>query len=259
MSDRRLFALSDPHLSFARPKPMDVFGPHWERHAEHIAENWRRTIGPDDIVLVPGDISWAMRLDDAYPDLKWLSELPGKKILVKGNHDYWWQSLNKVKALRLRGLHFVQNNHVVIDDIAVGGTRLWDFPFVKWMFCQRRDVEPAPSLDDIAVGKKEREGDPEKIRARELQRLELSLAGLPKDAGLRIALTHYPPLGENGEPTPITDLICGHDIDYCVFGHVHGADPVPCPGADATIGKTRFLLASTDFLIHTPKYIADLP
>ena len=93
----KLFALADPHLGQAVNKPMDVFGPRWERHAERLAEYWTETVGPDDCVLLPGDISWAMRLEDALPDLRFLAELPGsRKILLKGNHDYWWTSRAKV-------------------------------------------------------------------------------------------------------------------------------------------------------------------
>ncbi|MCL1999790.1 MAG: metallophosphoesterase, partial [Planctomycetes bacterium] len=128
----RLFVLSDPHLSLSAAKPMDVFGLGWDRHTERLADNWRRLVRSADIVIVPGDISWAMRLAEARDDLEWLAALPGRKVLLKGNHDYWWQSLSKLAALKLPGLFFIQNNHVMLDGVAVGGTRLWDFPYVKW-------------------------------------------------------------------------------------------------------------------------------
>ena len=236
---------------------MHVFGPAWDRHAERIGENWRRTVGRDDIVLVPGDISWGMRLDEALPDLEWLAALPGRKVLLRGNHDYWWQGLKKLQSLGLPDIYFIQNNYVVLDGVAIGGSRLWDFPDIKWRFVanadnenvdpEKRRAEPAP-----------REEDPEKIRTRELGRLAASLATLPADAALKVALTHYPPLGENGDPTELTDLITQYDIDLCVFGHVHSHPGHPRPAEDIVLGRTRYVLASSDFLGHTPKCLADL-
>lgn len=261
MPIRRLFALSDPHLSFGNPKPMDIFGPHWRDHAERLAVNWKRAVGPGDVVLVPGDISWGMRLSEAVPDLEWLAALPGEKVMVKGNHDYWWSSPAKLRALGLPGMHFIQNNHVVLGGLAVGGSRLWDFPGIFWPFAGDFDAADA-SLVVLPGGKavkRETGVDAEKIRAREIDRLSASLRGLPRGAEITVALTHFPPLGEDGEPTPLTDLIGGFGVDFCVFGHVHGPrDPAQRrPGEDIVIGKTRYVLASGDFLGHAPKLLAD--
>ncbi len=252
VSDRRIFALSDPHLSTAGAKPMHVFGPAWDNHAERLRAAWSKAVRADDIVLVPGDISWAMRLPDAVPDLEWLAALPGEKVLLRGNHDYWWQSLKKMQALAIPTLHFIQNNHLVLGDVAIGGSRMWDFPGISWRYVSNRDNEDvAPEKRDRV--KAAREDDPEKIRAREIERLRLSLSGLPRDAGLfRVAMLHYPPLGENGAPTPITNLIDEFDIDLCVFGHVHALLPGTPPGADIVIGKTRYVLAASDYLGHAP-------
>ena len=249
---RRLFALSDPHLSLVADKPMQVFGPSWDSHVERLAGNWRNLVGADDIVLMPGDISWGMRLADALPDLEWLSALPGRKALIRGNHDYWWQSLAKLNALKLPGLHFIQNNHVLIDGIvAIGGTRLWDFPFARW----RIDADPeTPRSMPGEAGK--RDEDPEKIRAREMGRLSVSLGGMPAEAAVKVALLHYPPLGEDGKPTPITDRLGSFGIDYCVFGHIHAVTG-PRPGADVTLGKTRYILAASDYLAHAPLCICE--
>ena len=133
------------------------------------------------------------------------------------------------------------------------GTRLWDFPFVKWP-----DVRDDGGQGRTGIRKPERENDPEKIRARELLRLEACLSSFPADAGIRVLLTHYPPLGEDGLPTPITDRIGGQGVDYCLFGHIHGANGIvrPHAGADCLIGKTRYLLASSDYLEHAPLFIA---
>ncbi len=252
----RLFALSDPHLSLSGAKPMDVFGPRWDNHARRLAANWRRLVEPRDIVLVPGDISWGMRLAEARPDLEWLAALPGRKILLRGNHDYWWQSIGKLAALNLPDTYFVQNNHVVVDGVAVGGTRLWDFPFVKWGIDREEGAEAEAEEPREAA---KREEDPEKIRARELGRLSASLAGLPAGAALRVAMTHYPPLGEDGLPTPLTDLIGSFGVQYCVFGHIHSGGGKARPGEDAVIGGTRYILASSDHLDHEPRLVAEVP
>ncbi|MCD8349238.1 MAG: metallophosphoesterase [Planctomycetaceae bacterium] len=251
-SDRRIFALSDPHLSISGKKPMHVFGPAWDNHAERLKTAWTETVRDGDIVLVPGDISWAMRLADAVTDLEWLAALPGDKVLLRGNHDYWWQSLKKMEALAIPTLHFIQNNHIVLGDVAIGGSRMWDFPGIFWRFVSNRDnPDVAPEKRDLV--KAAREEDPDKIRARELERLRLSLSGLPKDAGyFRIAMLHYPPISEDGQPTVITSLIDEFDIDLCVFGHVHALLPGNPPGADIVIGKTRYVLAASDYLGHAP-------
>lgn len=255
---RRLFALSDPHLSSAHPKPMDVFGPHWENHAEKLADNWRATVTDNDVVLVPGDISWAMKLDQAIPDLELLANLPGEKILIKGNHDYWWSSLGKVKKLALPKMHFIQNNHVELDVLVAGGSRMWDFPDVFWPFAGSATqlADAVAGTESVVKNKGHHDLDPDKIRSRELDRLEQSLTGLPADARLRVAMVHFPPVNADGTPGQVAKLIGKHNIDICVFGHVHGPyQGGPRPGEDITIGKTRYVLASSDFLTHCPKYL----
>lgn len=255
MSDRRLFALSDPHLSFHADKPMDVFGPHWDDHPNRIAANWREVVGPDDIVLVPGDISWAMRLPGAVPDLEWLASLPGRKVLIRGNHDYWWPSLGKLNKLGLPNMHFIHNSHVVLDGVAIGGSRMWDFPGIRWGFVPAADDASPAGARPAASRQSE---DPEKIRARELERLAASLGGLPADATLRVAMTHYPPVGEDGLPTMLTERIASFDIDLCVFGHIHAPSDRKRPGEDVVIDKTRYVLASSDHLNHTPLYLRSI-
>ncbi|CAN0433557.1 unnamed protein product, partial [Phaeothamnion confervicola] len=115
------YAISDFHLSFRAEKPMDRFGSHWSNHWERIEEAWRAVITEDDLVLLPGDHSWAMKLDEADLDLGFIQSLPGHKVLCRGNHDYWWQSIGKVKAA-FPGLHFLQNDAITIGDVALGGT-----------------------------------------------------------------------------------------------------------------------------------------
>lgn len=255
MSDRRLFALSDPHLSLAAAKPMEVFGRRWDNYVEKIRENWLASVEERDVVLLPGDISWGMRLEEALPDLRWLAELPGSKVLLRGNHDYWWQSLKKMRALELPGLFFIQNDCVVIDGLAIGGSRMWDFPGIYWRFVRSPDAAAEKKKDDAGDAHNKRGEDDEKIREREIARLALSLGKLPKDAKVRVAMTHYPPLADSGEATPVTRLINSFNIDICVFGHVHALPEGEIPGADITIGGTRFVLAASDYLDHKPKLL----
>lgn len=255
MSDRRLFALSDPHLSLAGAKPMAVFGSRWDNHVELLRNNWSATVDADDIVLVPGDISWGMRLDEAMPDLRWLAELPGRKVLLRGNHDYWWQGIKKLRSLDLPGMYFIQNDSLSLDGVSIGGARLWDFPGIRWGYVSNADnSEVDPEKRTGAA--KHRDEDPEKIRAREMERLRLSLASLDANAKLRVAMTHFPPLGEDGEPGDLTDIIGEYPVDICVFGHVHALIEREHPGADIVIGGTRYVLAASDYLEHRPKLLA---
>jgi predicted phosphohydrolase len=255
-SDRRLFALSDPHLSLGGSKPMHVFGPRWDDHVAKLEGNWRAAVREGDIVLMPGDISWAMRLEEAMPDLEWLSALPGEKVLLKGNHDYWWPSIGKLRKLGLPKMHYIQNDALRIGDVAVAGTRLWDFPGIRWGYISNRDNEEV-SEEKRSAPRKDRDEDVEKIRARELERLRLSLSKLDKQAKIKICLTHFPPISETGDPTEITGIIAEYAPDISVFGHVHALLDRPHPGADLMIDNTRYVLAASDFLEHAPKLIAE--
>ncbi|MCC8166177.1 MAG: metallophosphoesterase [Planctomycetes bacterium] len=249
-----LFALSDPHLSLTGAKPMDVFGPRWDNHVAVLRDNWQRLVAADDIVLMPGDISWATRLDEARVDLEWLDALPGTKVLLRGNHDYWWESLGKMQKLGLEHTRFVQNNSVVVGPVTVGGSRLWDFPGIWWQYTSNRDNADVAEEKRNAV-RVDRNEDDEKIRAREIHRLRLSLASLPTDAAIRVAMTHYPPLGGNGDPTFLTDIIGEYNIDICVFGHAHSLTDDEYPGADTVVGTTRYVMAASDYLRHEPKLL----
>lgn len=198
----KLFALADPHLGHAVDKAMDIFGPRWERHAERMAENWRRTVGADDWVLVPGDISWALKLEEARPDLEFLAALPGRKVLLKGNHDYWWTSRAKVEAVLPPSMRLLQNDSV---DLGAGtglvGARGWVPP-------------EAPR-----AGEHDR-----KIYDRELERLALSI----KHAGDRyerlVAMLHYPPVYDGLGDTGFVPLMKDAGVVACAYGHLHGPD-----------------------------------
>ncbi|MDO4800471.1 MAG: metallophosphoesterase [Bacillota bacterium] len=194
----RLFIISDLHVSFAQAKPMEVFGEHWENHAAKIRESWLNQVGPDDVVLLGGDTSWSMRLEDALVDFEWISALPGTKVLIKGNHDYWWSHRKKLAA-RFPDLFFLQNDFFTFGSIAVCGTRGWNLP----------DSE---------------EPEDEKIYRRELLRMEQSLEAATR-AGYReiIVLVHYPPTPD-GRDTEMTLLFERYGVRRVFYGHIHDTD-----------------------------------
>ena len=197
----RVFAIGDLHLSLSVPnKAMDVFGAHWKDHAERIKEAWQDTVEEDDLVLIPGDISWAMYLSDAIADLSFIGSLKGSKLLLRGNHDYWWQSVTKVRAALPARMYALQNDVFRFEDIAVCGTRGWTIP------------ESAHF----------RESADRKLFERELIRLDLSLKALPE--GIRaIGMLHFPPFSEAGEPGEFAKRFAAAGVTDVVYGHLHGA------------------------------------
>ncbi len=198
----RVFALADLHLGDAVNKPMDIFGPLWERHAERIDRNWRARVAPDDWVLVPGDISWAMKLEEALPDLRFIDALPGRKILLKGNHDYWWVSRGKVEAVLPPSLRLLQNDALDLGEgIGVAGTRGWSPP-----------EAPRSTPED------------RKIYDRELLRLELSLKAAAGRFDRLVAMLHYPPVYRGLGDTGFVPLLRAAGVRVCVYGHLHGGD-----------------------------------
>lgn len=232
-----VFAIADPHLSKAHPKPMDIFGPLWERHDERFFANWRTRVGPEDTVLVAGDISWALELSDALVDLQAIDELPGRKILIQGNHDYWWQSLAKIRALPLRTISFLQNDSMQAEGVSICGTRGWLCPG-DWHWAE----------------------DPEhnaKIYDREAGRLGLSLQHARKHApGLPIlAMLHYPPLALPQVSTRFTaTLEAAGDVVTCVYGHLHGASAHQ-RAFTGEQGGVHYRLVAGDALDFTPVQI----
>ena len=215
----RVFAIADPHLSSRDPKPMDVFGASWQRHPEAFFEGWRRVVGEDDLVLVPGDISWAMRLEAALPDLEAIAALPGRTVLLRGNHDYWWPSLRKLRAALPAGMHAIQHDAVRIGDVIVAGTRGWSAP-------------GAPGSD----------ANDERIYQRELQRLRLSLAAAAAlGQGRLVVMLHFPPTNPRGDRSEMLDLIAAAAPHALVFGHVHSDAPVHVPTLPGTV--VRFVAA----------------
>lgn len=234
----RVFAIADLHLSFTAPKPMTVFGPNWAGHPEAIFERWREVVEPADTVLLPGDLSWAMRLQDALQDLGRVAELPGTKVLLRGNHDYWWPAIGKLRAALPPGMLAVQNDAVRLGDLIVSGTRGW--------------TTPGPdSFTD----------EDRRIYERELERLRLSLEAARRlgagQAGVKhVLMLHYPPTGPNFAPTGFTELLAQHRPDHVVYGHLHG---VPLPRTLQHWHDIPTDLVAADGLHFRPKLIVELP
>lgn len=215
-----IWAIGDLHLSFGvKNKSMDYFGPEWADHADKIAMHWRSVVRPEDLVLIPGDISWALKLEEAVADLEWIDALPGTKLLIKGNHDYWWGSLNKLSSVLPPSLHLIQNNAFHWKGASIGGARLWDTP--EYSFGQFIEYKENPRAKKQDPEKNLQEDLSETIFERELGRLKMSLAALHKDAKVRIAMTHYPPISHDLKPSKASKILEDHHVDICVFGHLH--------------------------------------
>lgn len=196
----KIFAIADLHLSNDESKPMDIFGAQWENHFARIREDWLSKVSEEDIVLLPGDLSWEMKLEAAVSDIRRVAALPGRKVLIRGNHDYWWSSIGRVRENLPAGMYAIQNDAVTIDGYTFCGTRGW--------------VLPGEDSDE----------DDERIRVRELGRLRLSVESALRIAGDGpiICLLHYPPLLEAMRDTDVTALIEQTPIREVVYGHLHG-------------------------------------
>ncbi len=234
----RLFAIADLHLSLSTDKPMDIFGARWENHHEKLAKNWCGLVKKEDVVLIPGDVSWAMNLREAEADLRFLHELPGEKILLRGNHDFWWQGIGKLerfcKEKGFTSLRFLQNNAFLLkEQLVIAGSRLWLFP------------------DDSRFTKAD-----EKILLREKARLQLSLAQAEKYQGRYpiLAMTHYPPFRKNFDANPITELFQEAGVRQVVFGHIHNSDSPYCI-REKIIEGIPYSLVAADYLDFLPQQL----
>jgi predicted phosphohydrolase len=215
----KIFAIGDLHLSFGVPdKGMEFFGPQWQEWTKKLEAHWKDSISKDELVLIPGDISWAMKLEEAEKDFAWIESLPGKKVIIKGNHDYWWGSISKVRAFLPPSITALQNDAIEINGIAICGTRLWDTPeyhFSKWV-----DYRENPK-ENTLLGREKDEAATLKIYERELARLKLSLDQMEAGADLRIAMTHYPPIGGDLLESRAASLLESYQVNISVFGHLH--------------------------------------
>ena len=200
-----VYAISDPHLSFTEDKPMSVFGAVWENHWDEITADWNKRVQEDDVVLIAGDISWAMYLQDAVKDLELIGALPGTKILIRGNHDYWWSGISKVRAVLPDGTHCLQNDAMKIGKYVFAGSRGWSVP----------ETGAAQSAEDA------------KIFEREIIRMEMSLTAADKlreEGDKLIAMIHYPPFNSRYENSPFTELFRRFGVNKVVYGHLHGVE-----------------------------------
>ena len=234
-----LYAMSDLHLSLSAPKPMDVFGTSWHNYMEKISDNWQRIVTDRDAVVVGGDISWAMYMDEAYEDFKFLNALPGKKYLSRGNHDYWWQTLAKMKAYvsnnKFDTISFIQNDAFIFENKSVAATRGWILP----------------SSDSFGTEDK-------RIYERELIRLSLACDAMErceKQNSLsefeRIVVLHYPPISSNGKPDEgIFEVFRKYGIKKCVYGHLHG--PAHQSAFCGNLDGIELKLVSADYLKFIP-------
>lgn len=223
-----IYAIADLHLSFSSPKPMDIFGENWTNHENKIEKNWIDKVQANDIILMPGDFSWAMALKDTYKDFNYLNNLPGKKFLLKGNHDYWWNSLKKlnefVEENEFKNISFLYNNAYEAEGKIIAGTRGWNL--------------------------NSNEEEDKKIIDRELIRLELSIKeGIEKfgeDKQIIICM-HYPPTNKSYlENSEFIKLMQKYNVTKCIYGHLHGE--AHNEAIEGNIGGIDLKLVSADYL-----------
>lgn len=224
----KIFAVGDLHLS-GEPaqKPMEIFDPAWLNHWAQISTYWQANVQAQDLVLIAGDTSWALDLDNAMPDLMRIVAMPGRKVIVRGNHDYWWATISKMSKIFGDSLLFLQNNFYAFENIAICGTRGWEFPSTNNDYY---------TIDDT------------RIFARELLRIENSLKQA-NDMGYtdKILVLHYPPVLIGSSATQITELCQRYGVIKCIYGHLHGQDAHKL-SFNGHLNGTDYQLVAADFL-----------
>lgn len=198
----KVFAISDLHLSINNPKPMNIFGPTWDNYVDDIFTDWSKKVGEDDIVIIAGDISWAMNLEDAVSDINLIAKNKGKKLIVRGNHDYWWSTISKVRSILPDNFFALQNDAIKIGDKVFCGSRAWNVP-------ERGEAT----------------AEDRKIIDREIIRLRMSFEKakeIAQNDEKIIAVLHYPPFNSKREDSEFTRLIEEYNIDTVIYGHLHG-------------------------------------
>ena len=229
----KIYCLGDLHLSGSPPqKPMDIFGEEWRNHPEKIKSNWQKIIKDEDLVIVCGDISWGMTIKKAAVDLEWLAALPGRKLLCRGNHDYWWSSVTKLRS-QFPNLTFIQNDYVLLGDLAICASRGWKVP-------SNPEFKP----------------EDEKIYLRELVRLGLGLDAAMKAGAKEILVAlHFPPVFHAEESNGYTELFSKYPIHQVVFGHIHGEKNIAVFEGEKE--GISYKLCSADTQGFTPVFIRD--
>lgn len=222
----KVFAISDLHLSTNCDKPMDIFGPVWENYLQQVEDSWNANVGADDLVLIAGDISWAMYYKDALPDLEYIASLPGKKVILRGNHDYWWKSISEIRSNLHSSMYAIQNDAIKFDDVIICGSRGWTVP----------EVEHKTPED-------------EKIFNRELIRMELSLKSakvMRTNNEKLVVMVHYPPFNSKLEESQFTKLFEKYGVDKVVYGHLHNYDKKS--KLSVNINNIDYILTSCDLV-----------
>jgi len=235
----RIFAIGDLHLDGRQEKPMDVFGENWIDHEDKIFKYWKNNISSDDLVLIPGDISWAMKLKDAYEDLKKIDELPGKKVMIRGNHDFWWESKNKMNNLDLTSIKFIVKDSVEYENVAVCGVR-------GWFNVNTSELDEELSEEEKTTIEANRKHNLH-IFDRELIRLRNSVEKIKDFSGLKIAMLHYPPFKITGELNEFGKILKEGNIDLCLYGHLHGEEGHKLVNEGKYDG-VEYICVSSDFL-----------
>lgn len=225
-----IYAIGDTHLSFSTDKPMDIFGG-WTDYVYRIEKNWRTVVKDEDTVVIPGDISWAMSLEGAEEDFRFLHCLPGRKIILKGNHDYWWTTKKKMDTfLQEKGfdsIEILHNNAFRVGDFTVCGSRGWFY-------------DAQTGLD-------------KKVIAREAARIDRSIEEGKKLGGELIVFLHYPPLSQEQKCDEIMEVLIKHGIKRCFYGHLHGSSCLYA--VQNEVDGIEFSLVSADFLQFCPRII----
>lgn len=246
----KIWALADLHLAVSTPgKEMDYFGGAWKNYTDKIEARWKEVVQPEDLVLIPGDISWAIKLQQAVIDLEWIDKLPGTKVMIRGNHDLWWGSISQVRAALPPSIHVIQNDIFTWNGIEIGGVRLWDsgeYSYAKFIHFQENKREKITE----EISKEDQAKEAEKIFVRDLGRLETSLKLFTPKATRRIAMIHYPPIGPDLEPSRASALLEKYKVDTCVFGHIHQVTPGTIPMGEAR--GVKYHLTSADYLDFKP-------
>ena len=236
-----IFVMADLHLSSSVNKPMDIFGARWTDYMSKIQKNWTNIVTNEDTVIVPGDITWAIDYNEAYEDFKFIDCLPGKKLIGKGNHDYWWGTMTKnrnfVKENGFTTIDFLYNNAYRVEDYIVCGTRGW-YVDEKLQTGNTKDVEY------------------EKIVFREAQRLKMSLeeaVKLRENNEQILVFFHFPPVFNGFVCDEIVDILLEYGIKNCYFGHIHGPYNIP---RNTEYKGINFSLISSDYCNFVPMIVA---
>ena len=222
-----LFVIADLHLSLSADKPMDIFGG-WDNYVSRLEANWQESVSLDDTVVIPGDISWAMGLENALEDFRFIDRLNGRKIILKGNHDYWWTTKSKADKFfsdnGIESISILHNNHYFYGDIGICGTRGW-----------------------VSINGETADA---KVLAREVQRLEVSIQSALKEQLTPIVFLHYPPIYGNSYNYEILEVLHRYAITECYYGHIHGK--AHQYAFEGVYEETKMHLISGDYIQFKP-------